>query len=252
VKGVKLNNRLLAAGLIFCIAALALVGTVKGQTIVPGLNAGDNFDYHVTSYWSSSDAYASIPGNLVDINQTLHVELRIGYVNSTNIETTSIYYYNNGTALLLRGNVNLFDGISYGDFVAIIGANLNAGDTIHPSGDDGIKIQETVTRNYESGSRPTNHISTSIRNDTGGYTATRDQYFDQATGLLVEEVTRNDVDSPASTTIITWKIKSSSVEGWVIPEFPALIAVPIFMIAVAFTAVAFRKKLFKVQVPSKL
>ena len=252
MKGVKLNNRLLAAGLIFCIAALTFIGTAKGQTITPGLIAGGNFDYHVTSSWTSSDAYAYIPTDLLDINQTSHVEVRIGGVNTTNVETTSIYYYQNGTAFLLRGNVNLQTGLSYGDFVAIIGANLNSGDKIHPSGDDAITIKETVSRTYESGSRQTNHISTSVRNDTTGYTATRDQYFDQATGMLVEEVTRTVVDSPASTTTVTWKINSSNIEGWVIPEFPALIAVPIFMIAVAVSAVALRKKLFKVQVPSKL
>ena len=135
-----MNNRLLAAGLIFCIAALTFVGTAKGQTITPGISAGANFDYHITSYWTSSDAYTSIPADLVDINQTLHVELRISNVNATNIETWTGYYYQNGTAFPLRGNVNLQTGLSYGDFVAIIGANLNAGDKIHPSGDDGITI----------------------------------------------------------------------------------------------------------------
>jgi hypothetical protein len=252
VRGVKLNNRLLAAGLIFCIAALTFVGAAKGQTITPGVFGGANFDYHVSSYWSSTDSYANIPVDLLDINKTSHVEVRIGSVNTTNVETTSLYYYQNGTAYLLRGNVNLNTGLSYGDFVAIIGANLNAGEKIHPGGDDGITIKEAVTRTYESGNRATNHISTSVRNDTAGFTATRDQYFDKETGILVEEVTRTDMDSPASTTIVTWKIDSTNLEGWVIPEFPVLIAVPIFMIAVAFTVVAFRKKLFKVQVPSKL
>ncbi len=247
-----MNNRLLAAGLIFCIAALTFVGTAKGQTITPGVFAGANFDYHVSSYWSSNDAYANIPSDLLEVNQTSHVEVRIGGVNTTNVETTSIYYYYNGSAILLRGNVNLNTGLSYGDFVAVIGADLKTGDKIHPGGDDGITIKDAVTRSYESGGRSTNHISTTVRNDTAGYTATRDQYFDAATGILVEEVTKTDVDNPASTTIITWKIDSTNFEGWVIPEFPVIIAVPIFMVAVAFAAVAFRKKLFKVQVPSKL
>ncbi len=249
MNGVKLNNRLLAAGLIFCIAALTFVGAAKGQTIVPGLSAGNNFDYHVYSYWSSSDSYASIPADLLELNQTLHVEVRIHNVNATNVETFVPYYFANGTAIPQIGSVNLFTGEGYG-FVAIIGANLNVGDRIHPNGNDTLTVLETVNRNYESGSRPTNHVV--ISETTSEYTATRNLYFDQATGILVEQVDRQDTNNPASTTIVTWKINSSSVEGWVIPEFPALLAVPIFMIAVAFTAVAFKKKLFKVQVPSKL
>lgn len=246
--GVKLNNRLLTAGLIVIIATLTIIGTAKGQTIVPGLIAGDNFDYHITSYWTTSDSYASIPSGLSDINQTLHVEVRISTVNASNIDTFSAYYYSNGSAFSGRGNVNLLNGTSYGDFVAIIGANLNAGDKIHPDGTDALTIKETVNRNYESGSRPTNHISVSVRNDTDGYTATRDQYFDQATGILVEETSRTDTDNPSSTTIITWKINSGSI--WAIPEFPALIAIPLLMIAAAFSAIAYKKKLFKV--PGKL
>jgi hypothetical protein len=246
VTGVKLNNKLLTACLILCIATLTITGTAKGQTIVPGLIAGNYFDYHVTSYWTSSDSYASIPENLREINQTSHFEVRISFVNETNIDTFSAYYYANGSALSGRGNVNLLTGTSYGDFVAIIGANLNAGDKIHPDGTDGITIKETVTRNYESGSRPTNHVSITDTNETAGYTASRDLYFDQATGILVEQVDRTDTNNPSSTTIVTSKINSGSI--WVIPEFPAMIAIPIFMIAAAFSAIAYKKKFIKVPV----
>lgn len=238
--GVKLNKRLLATlAVILCIVSLA-ISTVKGQTIVPGVAPGDDFDYHTTSYWTSSDSYASIPSGLIDINQTLHAEVRISTVNATNIDTFSAYYAANGTAFSGRGNINLLTGTSYGDFVAIIGANLNAGDKIHPDGTDGVTIKETVDRSYESGTRSTNHISNSVRNDTAGYTATRDLYFDKATGMLVEQVERTDVDNPRSTTIVTWKIVSASV--WSIPEFPVIIALPAFLIATSLAVIAYKKK----------
>jgi hypothetical protein len=247
----KLNNRLLAVGLILCIASIALIGTVQAQTVVAGVTAGSVYDYHVFSNWSTADSYSSIPEDLISYNHTAHVEVRISDVNTTNIATFAAYYFNNGSdPVASRGNVNFLTGSSYGDFVAIIGANLNAGDTIHPSGTDGLTVKDTVTRTYESGSRVTNHVQQTATNATTGITATRDLYFDKATGMLVEEIDRSDTTDPVSTSVVTWKIDSvTGVEGWVIPEFPTLIAVPIFLIAAAFAAVAYKKKFLKVSAP---
>ncbi len=245
VSGVKLNNRLLAVGLILFIASLAFVGTVQAQTITPGVSPGMVFDYHVSSYWTSSDSYASIPQDLNEVNQTSHVEVRIGEVNETTVLTTAPYYFYNGSAYLDRGYVNLFTGEGQG-FVAIIGANLNVGDTIHPNGADGLTILDSSTRNYESGSRQTNHVRIVDNNETAGYTATRDLYFDKATGILVEQVDRTEINDPQSVSQITWKIDSAlNVQDWVIPEFPMLTAVPLLLIAAAFAAIAYKKKLVK-------
>jgi hypothetical protein len=246
VSGVKLNNRLLTIGLILCIASLALVGNVKAQTITPGVSAGQVFDYHVSSYWTTSDPYASIPQDLIDVNRTSHVEVRISTVNTTNVETFTPYYFINGDPVAERGNVNLLTGEGYG-FVAIIGANLNVGDKLHPNGEDGLTVLDTTTRNYESGARATNHARLVDNNATGGYIATRDYYFDKETGILVEQVDRTETTtSPTSVSQITWKIDSTmNVQGWVIPEFPLLAAVPLVLFATAFAAVAYKKKLVK-------
>lgn len=243
MSGVKLNNRLLTVGLILCIASLAIVGTVQGQTITAGVSPGMVFDYHVNSYWSSTDSYASIPQDLVSANQTAHVEVRISDVNSTHVSTTNPYYFVNGSAVLDRGIVNLYTGEGYG-FVAVIGANLNVGDLIHPQGSDGLKVLDTSNRNYESGSRPTNHVRIVDNNTTAGYIATRDLYFDKTTGILVEQVDRTETTtSPIEISQITWKIDSTfNVEGWVIPEFPMLAMIPLFMLTATLAAVAIKKK----------
>jgi hypothetical protein len=243
VSGVKLNNRLLTLGLILCIASLTLVGTVQAQTITAGVSPGMVFDYHVLSYWSSSDSYASIPQDLNAVNQTAHVEVRISDVNSTHVATANPYYFNNGTNYMDRGIVNLNTGEGYG-FVAIIGANLNVGDLIHPQGTDGLTILDQPNRSYESGSRATNHVRIVDNNATAGYTATRDLYFDKATGILVEQVDRTETTSdPIEVSQITWKIDSTfNVEGWVIPEFPMLAVVPLFLLAATFAAIAYKKK----------
>jgi hypothetical protein len=243
VSGVNLKNRLLAVGLILCIASLALIGNVKAQTITAGVSAGNVYDYHVSSYWTSSDSYASIPSDLSDVNKTQHVEVRISSLDGTTINTFTATYFLNGTAVPTRGNVSLTTGEGYYGFMGIIGANLNVGDTIHPSGSDGLTILDSATRNYESGSRQTNHVQIVNVNETAGYTATRDLYFDKATGMLVEQIDQTVTTSPVSTSRVTWKLDSTlNVEGWVVPEFPVTMMLPVFLLAGAFVAIAYKKK----------
>jgi hypothetical protein len=229
-------------GLILCITSLVFVGTVNAQTITPGVSPGMVFDYHVSSYWTTSDSYASMPQDLVEVNNTAHIEVRISTVNETNIDMAIPYYFRNDTAYMDRGNINLQTGEGYG-FRAIIGANLNVGDTIHPSGTDGLKVLDTTTRTYESGSREVNHVQLIDNNQTAGYVATRNWYFDKATGMLVEQVDEIVTNSPSSTSRTTWKLDSTfNVEGWVVPEFPVVAVIPVFLLVAAFAAIAYKKK----------
>jgi hypothetical protein len=146
----------------------------------------------------------------------------------------------------MHGNINYLTGTSYGDFVAIIAANLNVGDKIHPNGDDGITIKDTSTSNYQSGSRTTNHVQQTKTNETTATTYTRDLYFDKATGVLVQEVDTTAVANPSSTSRVTWTLDSvSSVEGWVVPEFPVIAVIPVFLLAGLFAAIAYKKKSVK-------
>jgi hypothetical protein len=237
-----LKNKLLASALILCIASLALIGSVKAQTITAGVGPGMVFDYHIKSYWTTSDSYSSIPDYLVEANKTSHVEVRISTVNETNVDMAVPYYFNNDTAVMSRSNVNFLTGEGYG-FQGVIAGNLNAGATLHPSGTDGLKVMETVTRSYESGSREVNHVQIIDNNETAGYVATRNLYFDKATGILVEQVDETTTNSPSSTSRITWTLDSTTnVEGWVVPEFPVTLIIPVFLIAAALAAIAYKKK----------
>jgi hypothetical protein len=251
VTGVKLKYRLFAVCLILGIASLSLVGNVQAQTITPGVSAGNVFDYHISSYWSTSDSYESIPQNLQEVNQTSHVEIRISDVNTTNVATFSAYYYYNDTYVAGRGNVNLLDGTTYGDFVAIIGANLNKGDLIHPDGSDGLEVLDTSNRNYESGTRETNHVQIVDNNETAGYVTTIDWYFDKSTGMLVEMIERTEATNPTTVYQVTWEIDSAlNVDDWVVPEFPVTAMAPILLFAATFAAVVYKKKFIKSSNPT--
>jgi hypothetical protein len=218
--GVKLGNRvLLVVSAILCVILLVFAGFSQAQPIASGVKGGMSFFYYISSYWSSSDTYASIPVNFLVINQTAFVEIRIGVVNATDVETNTMCYYNDGEVDFEKGNINLYTGVSSG-FAGIIGANLNVGDRIHPDGGDTLTILDTTTRNYESGARVTNHVRIVDNNPEEGYRGTRDLYFDKETGVLVEQVDQVETTvAPITVTRLTWKIASvSSVAGWKMAE----------------------------------
>jgi hypothetical protein len=217
-----------------------MFGRTWAQVLTPGVNMGETFTYGVTAFWSSNDPYASIPSNLLDLNQTESIEVRISDISGSNVTIFTAIYYRNGTAGASRDNVDVETGESYGFFVAIIGANLTAGDRIHPLGEDTITINETVIRNYEGGDRETNRIIIEYQNTTTGATDSVDRYFDKQTGMLVEEYDETSFDNPISTTRISWKIKESNV--WTIPEFPSALILPLVMIVTMIAVIAYKKK----------
>jgi hypothetical protein len=219
--GVKLNNRVLVISAILCIMVLVFAGFSQAQSITSGVRPGMTFCYTVSSYWSSSDSYSSIPWELAVFNQTAYVEVRISEVNSTHISTTTFYYFVDGTAADPdKGSVALYTGVSSG-FVGIIGANLNVGDRIHPNGENTLTILDTSTRYYDNYARSINHVRIIDDNQADGYRGTRDLYFDKATGILVEQVDYVEtLSSPTSVSRITWKIAHvSGVDNWTISGF---------------------------------
>jgi len=241
-----MNKQLIVATLLICLVSLMVVGTARAQTTVtPGVNVGDDYWYTTSSYWTSSNASASIPQDLVTANQTLSFEVRISDTNDTYVTTFTAIYYTSGNPDAARGALNIQTGaVTDAGFPAIIGANLTAGDLIHPLGSDGITINQTVSMN----GRPTNQIYISYYNQTDGVTSSADRYFDKQTGILVQE-TDSDVDDgtvsgSTSTSILTTTLRSSPWAPVTVPtpEFQPIFALPIFMGATLFAVIAIKKK----------
>ncbi|MCL2287952.1 MAG: hypothetical protein FWC33_02050 [Candidatus Bathyarchaeota archaeon] len=258
-----MNNRVFAVSAILCIIALMFAGFSQAQPITSGVKGGQVFFYYVSSYWSSPDNFSSISPDLIVVNQTECIEIRIGAINATSVETLSMYYYNDGTVDFERGGIDLYTGIGSG-FVGVIGANLKVGDRIHPNGEDTLTILDTTARTYESGARATNYIRIVDDNQTGGYKATRDLYFDKETGILVEQVDQVVTTVyPITTTRLTWKIASvSGVDSWFISGFTfptpisksdsgrtttfyLLIVVPLSLIIAGSAIIVYKKKMVK-------
>jgi len=233
-------KELITATLLIVFLSATMVGSTRALVLTPGVDPGMIFSYDVSSSWSSSDEYASVPHDLWEINQTETVEVRISNVTDANVTTFVAVYYRNGTADAGRGLVDLDTGDSYGSFVAIIAANLNANDLVHPLGADGIFINETVIKTYESGNREANRIVIEYTNATTGTTGRVDRYFDKETGILVESHETTTTTNPQTATSVSWKIKSSN--AWVIPEFPSALILPLLMAITMIVAIAYKKK----------
>ena len=240
-----MNKRLISVMFLLCLAFFMVIQTARAQTITPGVKTGDDYIYTIISSWSSSNPYDSIPQDLVTANQTSSFEVRISDANDTYVTTFTATYYTDGTTNAARGTLNVQTGeTTDGGFPAIIGANLNPGDKIHPSA-DAITINDTVIMN----SRPTNEININFYNSSSGLTSSDDRFFDQATGMLVKEI-ESSIDGGAvsgytGTSTVTTQIKSSPwapAATVTTPEFPPIFALSIIITATTLAIIAFKKK----------
>jgi hypothetical protein len=234
-------NRLTTAALLLVFLSFTMVTSTRALVYTPGVTPGGDFFYGITAFWSSTDEYASIPPEVLNVNQTESFEVRISNVTGSNITIFWALYFKNGSNPIAdRGLVDIDTGVSYGGFAAIIAGNLNAHEVIHPLGADGITINETVIRTYESGNRETNRIVIETRNATTGVTGRVDRYFDKETGILVESHETTTSADLKTTTVETWKLKETN--GWVVPEFPSVLILPLLMAITIIAAIAYKKK----------
>jgi len=230
-----------------------LGGIVQAQVISSGVSQGMTFEYHTFSNWTSSNPDAEIPVEMSIVNQTSYFQVMISEVFDTVITTTNICYYDDGgSGVVDRGIIDLETGeVTFGyanegdSFAAIIGANLNVGDVIHPNGDDGLKILDATTRTYKSGDRVVNHVRMAYDEIENGYRWARDVYFDKETGILVEQKDWAEVSTMYSVSVsqITWELRSvSGVSGWMISEEKSITtieAIAIGIIIVLIVVAAF-------------
>jgi hypothetical protein len=133
------------------------------------------------------------------------------------VTTSDTWLFKNGTEYNSTGLVNVETGYNSGGFWPVVAANLGKDDLLHPAGQNGITVNETIMREYPSGAREINHFTLNYQgNDEtfGYYTAVSDYYFDRATGMLVELYDRSTFLGANMQSALLWKIKASNV--WVV------------------------------------
>jgi hypothetical protein len=258
-----MNTKLAITISLIALLCASFMGQALAQTRIPGVKSQDYLTYSITTHWNSDNATETIPESLIQLNQTTQYKVMIGGIsNEVNVTATNTWDFQNGTQYAYLINIDIESGTPYylsgtaPPFEGIVGVNLNAGDLLHPAGNDTITINQTVTRNYASGERPTNlvELSSPIQNQTTDsnnqtvYVTIGNQnvkyYLDKANGVLVEQETTIESFIPRETASISWTLKetnlwdASPAIGWLLPTIVAVIVV----VVVVAVVVVFRMK----------
>ena len=225
-----MNRKLAITISLLTLLCLGLVGQATAQSRVPGVKTGDTLVYSITSHWRADNASEPVPAWLAEYNQTSQYKVNVGLVSGVNVTTTQLWDFKNGTEYPYLVTVDVESGTPYyytGTqtlFEGIVGANINAGSLLHPTGNDSVIVNQTITRTYAAGARDTNivELTSPIKNQTTDpvtnatiYETIGSQrvtfYIDKETGILVEQQTVIDSLTPVETASITWNLKQTNL-----------------------------------------
>lgn len=226
--------------LIFALFFFCLIGKGFAQIRVPGVESGDYFTYNLTSHWSSEDANATVPDEMKELSNLLWINFSVSGVRGANVTAIDTYHFVNGSErnFLVVQNVETGESLYMNAFQSVVGSNLKVDDLLHPRGNDSLRINQTVTRSYASGSRQTNVITVyeTIEDENNSTIGNQNitYYFDKVTGMLVESIFQLEyTDSKENGSVITklaetsnWKVSSSSPQG----SIELLVPLPIIVV----------------------
>jgi hypothetical protein len=236
-------KKMVIAVCILFVLGISVVGLVFAQTVTPGVSYGNVFTYSLSANWSSNQANITLPVDLGIYNNTVSYVVNITGTSGSTVLTSNTWSFTNGTKTTSSGYLDLSSGNSTGSgFPWIIGANLVAGDLLHPLGSDFLTINETVARSYSSGERDANHVTwTYPASSSNPETETVNLYADKSTGMLVELHDTTSSTNPNLSITITWTLVSTNVNGWVIsgitPTTYTLVIVIVAIVIIVLVAI---------------
>ena len=158
-----------------------------------GVARGDVFRYGYTYYFNSNNPTAVPPAAFSSINQTDYFMINVTGVSGMGINFNTMLRGLNGSSSLGVCSMNIADGTtSISGYGGPSGAsrfyfmanNVGMMGRMFPSASASPTINDTIMMPYASGSRLTNHLTTSTTKN--GVTTDSDYYFDQTTGMMVQ------------------------------------------------------------------
>jgi hypothetical protein len=219
-----MKKKLFLALPLLALLCLAMVGQTLGQNRMPGVHENDQFIYTITAFWNSNNQGATVPADLLSVNETRWYNVTISSISNSNVSSNDIWHFANGTESTVVVVQNVASGTSYvmKGLVEITSANLGPNDLLYDSADDPRRINQTVSVDYGNNKRDTNAISfsyplTDTSTGATGY-GTEAFYFDKATGILVAK-TDSSVSSGENVTIVMLLVGTNL---WPITTVPSL------------------------------
>ena len=237
-----MNKKTVVATFLIFLVSFTVIGSASAQTqqVSVGVSPGNVFQYDLTFYWTSTNPADVVPAYLVEQNQTDYFQLTVETTTSTTVVLQTEWKLLNGTALNSTDVAEVSSGIT-GSIYAYA-ANLTAGGLLFPSATDlPYLINNTVFRSYPSGFRETNHIAVNNTNIEGGVYSYMDLYFDKQTGIVVEYTLTGVSSATPNQTVVQHLVLKDS-NAWVVPEFPSMLVLPLFVAATALAVVLLKKK----------
>ncbi|MCW4005528.1 MAG: hypothetical protein NWF04_02865 [Candidatus Bathyarchaeota archaeon] len=217
-----MNLKLTLAFSLVAILCLGMAIQTYAQTRVPGVSNGDEMVYDVKAYWTSQNSSATVPPELQQMNSTGNFTVKVTIVSAPNVTTTQLWNFVNNTQQPYLVTWDIETGESYyyvqSPFEGIVGADLTAGDLLHPLGNDTITINQTITRSYADGEREINIVELtapivdSESNDANTIGTRRTAfYLDKVTGVLVEAQDEVEYFDNEETGSVIWMIKETNL-----------------------------------------
>jgi len=226
---------LVVLGILFLGSFSGAFGEMMSSAGVP---SGSVFRYSYSCYFNSNDSNAVSPASFSWINQTDYFMINVTGVSGSTINFNTMMRGLNGSSSAGLDSINVGTGIaSMSGYVGpdemcnfyFMAPNVGMMGRMFPSTVSSPTINDTSMMSYMSGQRLTDHfVSNTVQN---GAMVNSDFYFDQATGMMVQwrQETIQTIGNLQTNSTQMMKINSSSI--WTIPEFPASVIVPTFVIA---------------------
>ena len=223
------------------LSSIISVQLCTAQIRTVGVSEGDWFKYGLDLDWDYELDESPEDFIYADFLKGDVITLAIQDVSGTNVTGQFIIRYENGSENVLNGSVDLITG--EGDLRNwLISANLIANNPLYETEVDE-RINETITQTYPWGSRQTNQLLYSFNFSSGeDYSALNlGFYWDQEIGILTEmsiesELQQNGTLIDGSASLILTESNQRNI-----PEFPPILAVPLF-IAATLLAIIYRRK----------
>jgi hypothetical protein len=252
-------EKLAAFYLIFFVTALALpMNSGLAQTRTVGVSVGDTFKYTYNfEYNISNSTDVTLPTVLepfLEQAKTIDwAQMSILNISGTSVTAQTLLHFNNGTEQSSIGTTDVTTG--QGNLTLfLIASNLNQNDSLYTANSGTDTINETVMRNYPSGSRQLNHqnIITDYnvtQDELAGFNMTgfqqhntQDVFWDRQLGVLVEMSYNMMSQSQTFNANISLKIELIESNALVLPEFPTLLPVFIVLSTSGIATIVYRRK----------
>ncbi|MEM2889261.1 MAG: hypothetical protein QXM52_05445 [Candidatus Bathyarchaeia archaeon] len=210
-----MNLRIIRKTIPLLLPFLIVINLVTAQTSI-GVSPGDTFTYNFYAFWSSTDPTASIPADVLALNETRLIKITVHQAAGAMVIMNITKQFINDTEVSTQVFVNLLSGDGDG-FGLIIAPNLTKNSLVYPMGlntSNSFVIDEELVRTYSFGEREVLHTSINKTGLTDYRYIYYDMYFDKTTGVMlewyVEQVSRS---APNEKTAVLWKIKDFNVKA---------------------------------------